>query len=1042
MFRGGLWQKQRRGSSVCLLCRHRQLVALPATRRSYAWGQPANSNSSSPASSWSPNNAPRKQPTASSNDESTPFSFAPDVPIIPTINTPAQPPPTKGWGSSTWGSTRSSLNAKEREDREAAAAARRAEAEKAERLRKEAETEARRKEALAKVEAAAAARRRAYEIKQQSVPTSEASSSASSSSLGSFGASRLRYTPAPDRARPLPFGTKSWGYRRSDGKVGPSSSLPDPVGRKPEQGKLARDFWAEAELRSKRKNDATTQQTTRAEATTNGNGDQWEKLMTNIEPDQKTPPRKTTRNIDTSDWERPQDARPMIGAKSLNADDTWARTTPHLDGPTRSNPAKQTRDSRSTSATSDQERNWRQEPKPAATTPSEEPNRRDRSARSDRPEKPKKQTSRRNGREEEGEDDFEDVKERRRRKAERKAEKERERQLALAEAGPIPILLPEFISVANLASALGVKPKQFLQEMIDLGFEDINKESIMTGETAAIVAQEYGFEPTVETGEGQDLKPRPAAEDPSLLPPRPPVVTIMGHVDHGKTTLLDFLRKSSIAAQEHGGITQHIGAFSVEMKSGKQITFLDTPGHAAFVEMRQRGANVTDIAILVVAADDSVKPQTIEALKHARAAKVPIVVAITKADKPDANVDRVKSDLAAQGVEIEDFGGDVQVVPVSGKTGLGMDDLEENIVLLSEVMDIRAETDGMAEGWVLESSIKPIGRVATILVKRGTLRPGDFIVAGTVSTRIRTLRNEAGLEVDEAPPGTAVEVLGWKDPPAAGDQVLQAPDKDKADSAVRYRLEQNDRVDALSQLTQQDQDKREKAAAEAAAEKAGEDPAEVSEGHVGPKIVNFTVKGDVHGSVEAVCNSIQEIGNNEVRPRILMSHAGQITESDVDHAAVSGSHIINFNNPVPGHIKRMAGNAGVKILEHNIIYHLVEEVKDILSELLTPNISSKVVGEAEILQVFPINVKGRQYKNIAGCRIRNGHVGSASTVRIMRAGEEVFTGPIDTLKQGKKNVTEVKKGAECGVSFHGFEDFKQGDTIQVVEEVVEKRRLP
>ncbi|KAM7221919.1 initiation factor 2 [Rhypophila decipiens] len=645
--------------------------------------------------------------------------------------------------------------------------------------------------------------------------------------------------------------------------------------------------------------------------------------------------------------------------------------------------------------------------------------------RSGRPERPDKRHSRprarRSGEEEDEDLDLDAIKERRRLKAERKAERERERLAALEAAGPTRILLPEFISVANLALALG--------QMLELG--------ILTGETAAIIAEEYGFEPTVEEGEGRDLKPAPPAEDPSSLPPRPPVVTIMGHVDHGKTTLLDWLRKSSIAAGEHGGITQHIGAFSVKLSSGKPITFLDTPGHAAFTQMRQRGANVTDIAILVVAADDSVKPQTIEALKHARAAKVPIIVAITKVDKPDANIEKVKSDLAGQGVEIEDYGGDVQVVGVSGKTGEGMDDLEENILLLSDILDIRAETDGMAEGWVLESSIKPYGRSATVLVKRGTLRIGDWIVAGTISARIRSLRNEAGVEVDAAPPGTAVEVLGWKDqdPPNAGDQVLQAPSKDKADDA-------RDREEAVAQMAEQGQQRRErereKAAAEAA-EAAGDVVEEPEE--PGTKLVNFTIKGDVHGSVEAVCAAVQEIGSNEVRPRILMSSPGQVTESDVDHAAVSGSCIINFNNPVSGHIKRLAMNSKVRILDHNIIYHMAEEVKDVLSELLPPTISNKVVGEAEILQVFSINVKGRVYKNIAGCRIRNGYIKRDSTVRIMRGDEEVFTGAIETLKQGKKAATEVKKGAECGVSFEEWEDFMQGDQIQVIEEVVTKRRL-
>jgi translation initiation factor IF-2 len=603
-----------------------------------------------------------------------------------------------------------------------------------------------------------------------------------------------------------------------------------------------------------------------------------------------------------------------------------------------------------------------------------------------------------------------------------------------------------------------VKQDLFLRQLEELGFENITQESIMTGETAALVAQEYGFEPSVDIGEGVDLRPRPAPADPSTLPPRPPVVTIMGHVDHGKTTLLDYLRKSSVAAQEHGGITQHIGAFSVKMSSGKQITFLDTPGHAAFLTMRQRGAHVTDIVILVVAADDSVKPQTIEALKHARASKVPIIVAINKVDKEGARIDLVKSDLAKNGVEIEDYGGDVQVVCVSGKTGQGMGDLEENIITLSEILDMRAETDGMAEGWVLESSVKPIGRVATVLVKRGTLRTGDCIVAGKVWGKVRVLRNEAGVEITEAPPGTPVEILGWRELPDAGDQVLQAPDEGKAKDAAHYRIENSEREKAVAEMTRVEQEKRER---ERAAEADGDEDSPATDPETGPKIINFVVKGDVHGSVEAVCASVEEIGSNEVRPRILRSAPGQITESDVEHAATSGSIIINFNNPIPSHIKGMADGAGVKILDHNIIYHLTDDIRGTLSEHLTPLLSTKVVGEAEVLQVFPINLKGRVFKNIAGCRVRNGQVTRNAKYRVLRRGEKVFegtfaqsyetlglvplltycVGDVDSLKHGKKDVPEIRKGAECGISFVDWEDFRQGDQIQAFEEISTQRHL-
>jgi translation initiation factor IF-2 len=580
---------------------------------------------------------------------------------------------------------------------------------------------------------------------------------------------------------------------------------------------------------------------------------------------------------------------------------------------------------------------------------------------------------------------------RQRKKAEKDAKKHLE---AAAEAAPVPIFLPEYISVSNLASALEIRAADFLHDLESMGFEEITEETIMTGDTAALVAQEYGFDPTVDTGSERDLQPRPAPEDPSLLPSRPPVVTIMGHVDHGKTTLLDWLRKSSIAAQEHGGITQHIGAFVVQMSSGSQITFLDTPGHAAFLSMRQRGANVTDIVVLVVAADDSVMPQTLEALKHATAAKVPIIVAINKIDKEDARIDQVKADLARHGVEIEDYGGDVQVVPVSGKTGKGMEDLEESIVTLSEILDVRAEADGMAEGWVLESSVKHTGKTATVLIKRGTLRLGDVIVAGKSWARIRGLRNEAGVDIREAPPGTPVQVLGWRELPDAGEMVLQAPDEGKAKTAVEYREEMSERQESSKQLAEQEQRQREKAAADEAAAAAEEEGIEAEPATTEPGIIfqNFIVKADVAGSVEAVCGTVQELGNNEVQSKILRSGVGAISEYDVDHAAASKSIIVNFNIPILPHIRQRADEAGVRIIDHSVIYHVVDDVKGALSDLLPYKITHKVLGEADVLQLFSINVRKRVSKNIAGCKIRNGSIKRTSMVKVIRRGEVIFDG--------------------------------------------------
>ncbi|KAI1495792.1 mitochondrial translation initiation factor 2 [Biscogniauxia marginata] len=644
-------------------------------------------------------------------------------------------------------------------------------------------------------------------------------------------------------------------------------------------------------------------------------------------------------------------------------------------------------------------------------------------------------------------DEFESYHERQRRKAERKAQREAER------IGPIPIIIPELISITALANALKIQPDTFLYQLGELGFEGVTLDSLMAGETAALVAQEYGYEPTVDAGQDRNLKPRPPPKDPSVLPQRPPVVTIMGHVDHGKTTLLDYLRKSSVAAQEHGGITQHIGAFSVKLSSGNPITFLDTPGHAAFLTMRQRGANVTDIVVLVVAADDSVKPQTLEALKHARDAKVPIIVAINKIDKDGAQVDMVKADLARYGVEIEDFGGEVQTVCVSGKTGQGMDQLEEAILTLSEILDHRAEVDGPAEGWILESSLKPIGKVATILVKRGTLRPGDYIVAGLTWAKIRSLRNEAGVIIKEAPPGTPVEIMGWKDLPAAGNSVIQAPNEGRAKSAVTYResIHERERDAAAYEIIAEErkalQEKRareksdhEKSDHEKSDSEATKD-AGLPEKENGITMVNFAVKGDVHGSVEAVCAAILEIGNNEVRPRVLRSATGPISESDIEHAATSSSVLVNFATPIPGHVRHLAEKQGVQILDHNIIYHLVDNVTAILSKHLTPIASSEVLGEAEILEIFPINVERRVMKNIAGCRVRTGVVERNALYRILRNGKTIFEDKLETLKHLKDEVAEVGKGMECGICLEKFEDFEVGDVLQAYKEVMIERSL-
>ena len=578
---------------------------------------------------------------------------------------------------------------------------------------------------------------------------------------------------------------------------------------------------------------------------------------------------------------------------------------------------------------------------------------------------------------------------------ERKEQRKKARAAQKAVAPPTPIFLPEFISISNLAGALRVRVEDFIRKMGDLGFEATNHDHIMDAETAGLVAAEFNFEPIIERTEDRDLLPLPPPEDKSLLTPRPPVVTIMGHVDHGKTTLLDYLRKSSVAASEHGGITQHIGAFSVKMPGGRTITFLDTPGHEAFLSMRQRGANVTDIVILVVAADDSVKPQTVEAIKHAQAAKVPMIVAINKIDKEESNVDRVKQDLARYSVELEDYGGDTQVVCVSGKTGQGMEELEDAAVALADILDMRAEVDGQVEGWVLEATTTKAGRVATVLVRRGTLKTGDVIVAGTSWARVRSLRNEAGAMVPFASPGTPVEIDGWRGSPNAGDEVIQAPDEQEAKSVMDYRLEASDRgkmatdmaaVNEARRVEQERREQLEKAAQLAAASDDAPNETDTPETSKAPTFqeVFFIIKGDVSGSVEAVTDSVSSLGNSEVRPHILRSGVGPVSEFDVDHAAVAKGHIINFNTTVNNRIRQLAESKGVDIIDHSIIYRLVDDVKAKLSEKLPPNVTQKVIGEADIGQIFEINLKGRKKLPVAGCKIRNGVIAKNAKVRVLR----------------------------------------------------------
>lgn len=636
--------------------------------------------------------------------------------------------------------------------------------------------------------------------------------------------------------------------------------------------------------------------------------------------------------------------------------------------------------------------------------------------------------------------------------------------------------LPEYISVQNLAVALNVRPHLFLQKLEEEGYAEARQDHILDASTSAMFAELYGFEPIItQQIADKDLVARPPAEDQSLLPPRPPVVTIMGHVDHGKTTILDWLRKSSVVQSEHGGITQHIGAFSVTMPvTKKQITFLDTPGHAAFLDMRKRGAIVTDIVVLVVAADDGVKPQTKEAIKHATDADVQIIVAINKIDKEDAYVEKVWQDLAREGINVEDYGGDTQAIPISGKTGQGMDALEEAIVTLADISDFRAELDGPAEGWVIESKVTSAGRVATVLVRRGTLRIGDFIVAGSTWARVRTLRNDAGQLVSEAPPGTPVQVDGWRgEDPTAGLEVLQAENEQHAKDVVELRIEKGESVRAATDTVAINKSKADEAEAYAKVRAWREEQGfggkklrraprasigwQENAAQSGTKEVAFVVKADVAGSAEAIAAAVSAIGNHEVAADVVRSETGHVSESDIKLLAATGEigYVISFNQPIDATMYRLAEAAGVRILDHNIIYKVTDDVKEKLSDELPPLITQRVLGEAEIGKIFDITVKRKTMK-VAGCKITNGTISRSQKVRVLRKQEVIYTGKqiallwkllltflgtLESLKNVKKDVTEMRKGSECGMSFDNWEDFREGDQIQSVEEISEKRKL-
>ncbi|GAC1383013.1 MAG: translation initiation factor IF-2 [Ktedonobacteraceae bacterium] len=570
--------------------------------------------------------------------------------------------------------------------------------------------------------------------------------------------------------------------------------------------------------------------------------------------------------------------------------------------------------------------------------------------------------------------------------------------------------------VKDLAELLQTTPNEAIRGLIKHGiFASINQ--VVEYEKAALVAQELGFEPSLSslTSAATAQNARGLSANEAMMATRhednmviiPPVVTIMGHVDHGKTSLLDTIRKTKVAAGEAGGITQHIGAYQVEV-NGKKITFLDTPGHEAFTAMRARGAHVTHIAIIVVAADDGVMPQTREAIDHAQAAKVPIIIALNKIDKAGANPDHVKQQLAEIGIVIEEYGGDVVCVPVSARKGTGIDDLLEMILLVAEVQDIKANPNRPATGTIIEAKLeKNTGPTATVLIQQGTLKMGDNIVVGPLAGKIRAMFNDRGKRIQKAPPSTPVSILGLPEVPNAGDRLEVVVDdrtaKQKATQVAEQR--RNDSMPlgqvSLDSLYMQ-----------------------MQEGTV--KELNVVLKCDVQGTAEAIKNALSKVGEENIKVRLIHEGIGNINETDVHLAAASGAVVIGFNVKADGAAQRQAQKEGVDIRYYNVIYKLTDDIQAALTGMLEPTYREVIEGHAEVLQTF----KAGKNTVIAGCRITDGKIVRSSQARILRKNAKVYDGKIASLRRGKDDVREVASGYECGIVLEDFIEFEVGDIVE------------
>jgi len=572
------------------------------------------------------------------------------------------------------------------------------------------------------------------------------------------------------------------------------------------------------------------------------------------------------------------------------------------------------------------------------------------------------------------------------------------------------VIIPEIITIQELANRMAERAVDVIKLLMKQG-QMVKITDTIEADTAQLVAEELGH--TVRRVAESDVEEGlfGTVDDPAKLVPRPPVVTIMGHVDHGKTSLLDAIRATNVAGGEAGGITQHIGAYQVTSPLGSKITFIDTPGHAAFTSMRARGAKVTDIVVLVVAADDGVMPQTVEAIQHAKAAKVPIIVAINKIDKPDARPERVRTELLQHEVQVESLGGDVLDVEVSATKKINLDRLLETLGLQAEILDLKANPDRPAEGTVIEAKLdRGRGPVATVLVQRGTLRGGDIVVAGADWGRVRALVSDTGEPIDSAGPSTPVEVLGFNGTPEAGDRLAVVDSEARAREVTDYRARQ----------------KREKIAARASGMRGSLEQMMSQLKSTGRKEFPLVVKADVQGSLEAILGALDKLGTEEVGARIIHAAAGGITESDVTLAEASGAAIIGFNVRAHKEAREAADRAGVEIRYYNIIYDLVDDVKKAMSGLLAPTIRETMLGNALILEIFNVSKVGK----VAGCRVTDGTVERGANVRLIRDNVVVHEGKLSQLKRFKEDAREVLAGQECGMAFENYQDMRAGDVIE------------